>query len=76
MNNETARAYAEVLQILEHLPKEDYDKIPGPIINKMLQNYDETYNFEYNLAEPYEKQAVSLEARQILAEFQRRFWKD
>ena len=75
MENNINRAYTEVLKILEQIPKKDYDKIPSSVINEMLQNYDEKYEFEYNLAVPYSEQDISEEARQILKEFQTRFWK-
>lgn len=75
MENNINRAYTEVLKILEQIPKKDYDKIPSPVINEMLQNFDEKYEFEYNLAVPYAEQDISEEARQILKEFQTRFWK-
>lgn len=71
-----AQAYAEVLEIIKYLPLEEKEKIPKKVLNKLMGEADENSTFVYNLGVPFEKQAISDEAKQILADFSRRYWHD
>ncbi len=48
MNEKYAKAYVEVLEILNHLPKEEYSKIPKERIEYFNQYKDMQYNFRIN----------------------------
>lgn len=66
-------AYAEVLEILNYVPEENYKKIPGNFITFMEENADENSSFVYNLALPFNKQNVNDDAKDILALIYRLF---
>jgi len=59
-------AYAEVLEVLNHIALEEYKKIPKPYITFMEENRDENCAFVYNIALPFEKQNISDTAKDIL----------
>lgn len=49
MNIDTyERSYVEVLEILKHIPKTEYEKIPKEQIDFFNNNCDKTYNFVYD----------------------------
>ena len=74
--NKYSQAYAEVLEVIKYLPLEEKEKIPKKVLNKLMGEADENSTFVYNLGVPFEKQAISDEAKQILADFSRRYWHD
>ena len=47
INVEYANAYAEVLEILKYVSKEEYDKIPHSKIELFETNKNENYVFKY-----------------------------
>lgn len=48
MNNSYASSYVEVLEILKHIPDNEYKKIPEEKIKFYEKNKDKDYNFIYN----------------------------
>lgn len=52
MNDTYACSYVEVLEILKHIPKEDYDKIPKEKIEFYEKNMDKNYVYIYDSVEP------------------------
>lgn len=60
------KAYAEVIEVLNYIPLEDYKKIPKKYIEYMEENSDENSSFVYNIALPFEKQNISDTAKDIL----------
>ena len=61
-----AKAYKEVLVILEHLPKEEYRKIPTEEIRFYQENCDKEYEFELQKEIPLEKQDILKKTNAIL----------
>lgn len=47
MENTYACSYVEVLEILKHIPKTEYEKIPKEKIEFYENNKSKTYSFEY-----------------------------
>lgn len=47
MENTYACSYVEVLEILKHIPKREYEKIPKEKIEFYENNKSKTYSFEY-----------------------------
>ena len=45
VNVEYANAYSEVLEVLNHIPKSDYDKIPNNMIEVFTRNNNKEYEF-------------------------------
>lgn len=74
MEKSYTNAYCEVLEVLKYIPKEDYDKVPTKMIQLMEANYDQTNQFTYNVAIPFDKQEISEEAKLILAVLYRNCW--
>ena len=52
MNNTYSCSYVEVLEILKHIPKEDYIKIPEEKIEFYKNNMDKNYIYIYNQIMP------------------------
>lgn len=52
MNNTYSLSYVEVLEILKHIPKEDYEKIPKEKIEFYENNKDKNYVYIYNPVNP------------------------
>lgn len=48
MNNSYANSYVEVLEILKHIPDNEYKKIPEEKIRFYEKNKNKDYNFIYN----------------------------
>lgn len=59
-------ACSEVSVILNHLNKEDYNKIPKDIIEVIEENKDENYNFEIDNEKELREQKLSIKTRAIL----------
>lgn len=75
-NIEYAIAYSEVLQILEHIPREDYNKIPKYKIQMFEKNANKEYKykFKYNPNMTLDEQNVSKRAKAIIAILFRDYW--
>ena len=65
-NKKYARAYTEVIEIISHFPKEEYEKIPAEKIEFYKKNMDKDYNFKINPSEDLDKQNISREANAII----------
>ena len=65
-NKKYARAYTEVIEIISHFPKEEYEKIPAEKIEFYKENMDQDYNFKINPFEDLDKQNISREANAII----------
>ena len=66
--------YNEVIEILNYIPKEDFNKIPTDIINMFKAYMNPNYHFKYDANKTLEEQNVSKEARTIIAIFFRDYW--
>lgn len=67
-------AYTEVLEILNHVKIEDYNKIPKDVIDAMQVNSNIYYNFKYNKNIEFSEQKISEDAKYILAILFERYW--
>lgn len=66
MTNIYAKAYTEVLEILNHFSKEEYSKIPQEKIDFYKNNMDKEYNYKIIPEKDLSKQYISKEANAIL----------
>lgn len=66
LDNIYKRAYTEVIEVLNNLSKEEYEKIPKSRIEYYKKNMDKTYEFKINSRIPIEHQKLSKEANAIL----------
>ena len=65
-NNEYAKAYKEVLEIIKFFPEEEYVKIPKDKIDFFKENMDESYEFTIDPKIELSKQNISEEANAII----------
>lgn len=66
LDDKYKRAYTEVIEVLNNLSKEEYEKIPKNRIEYYKKNMDRTYEFKINPSIPIENQKLSKEASAIL----------
>ena len=74
MENNFQKAYTEVLVILNHMSKEDINKIPQNVINGFELNKDKNHHFEINSEKPLEEQDILEETKDILSVLFRDYW--
>ncbi|MBR1884493.1 MAG: hypothetical protein IJ809_06170 [Clostridia bacterium] len=67
-------AYSEVLEILRHVPKEEYEKISKDKLDFYEKNKKQGYNFKYDVNKTLDEQGVSKIAKVIIATLYRDFW--
>ena len=65
MDKQYARAYTEVLEILNHIPEDEYERIPKTEIQFYENNCDKNYKYDYNNELKVEEQTISKEANTI-----------
>ena len=66
INNNYAKAYKEVLEIIKYFPEEEYNKIPKEKIQFFKENMDRDYNFTINPLQDLAEQNISKEANAII----------
>ena len=66
MNDNYSKAYAEVIEIIKYLPKEEYEKIPKEKIEFYKENCDKDYNFKFDISKPIEEQKFLRETNAII----------
>ena len=74
VDNKYAVAYSEVLEILKHIPIEDYNKIPKTKIELFETNADNEYTFNYDPSKTLEEQNVSNITKGIIILLFRDYW--
>lgn len=74
IENEYANAYSEVLEILKHISKEDYEKIPNSKIEVFKSNQNKNYIFKYDPNKTLDEQNVSKITKAIIALLFRDYW--
>ena len=74
VNLEYANAYSEVLEILKHIPIEDYNKIPKTKIELFETNANNEYTFNYDPSKTLEEQNVSNITKGIIILLFRDYW--
>ena len=74
MENNFQKAYTEVLVILNHVSKEDINKIPQNVINGFELNKDKNHHFEIDFEMPLEEQDILEETKDILSVLFRDYW--
>ena len=74
VDNKYAAAYTEVLEILKHIPIEDYNKIPKNEIELLEAYADNNYTFNYDTSKTLEEQNVSDITKAIIILLFRDYW--
>lgn len=74
MNNKYAKAYTEVVELLNALPIDEFNQIPSEEIEFYKENMDKDYNFLIDSGVDLSKQNISFEANSIIIDiFQKYF---
>ena len=68
------KSCTEVLEILKHISRQDYNKIPSEIIEVLEEDKDSQYNFSYDVNKTLDEQNVSKQAKTIIGIFFRDYW--
>lgn len=74
MENNYAKAYKEVVEILNNVPQESIDKIPKDMIEMFKYNMDTNYDFKIDTTKSFEKQVLLDETKAILANIFKDYW--
>ena len=69
-----AKAYKEVLIVLDNLIKEDYDKIPKEYIEFLTNNCNKDYEFKYDNSKTFEEQSLLDDTKYILFGLFEKIW--
>lgn len=74
VDSKYAIAYSEVLEILKHIPVEDYNKIPDTKIELFKTNSNHNYKFNYDPNKTLDEQEVSNIAKGIIILLFKNYW--
>lgn len=66
MEKKYAKAYTEVLEILKHIPEDEYERIPKTEIQFYENNCDKNYKFIYDESLNVKDQTISREANAVI----------
>ena len=66
MNNKYAKAYTEVVELLNALPIDEFNQIPSEEIEFYKENMDKDYNFSIDSGVDLSIQNISFEANSII----------
>ena len=61
-----AKTYSEVIEVINNLKEEDYNKIPKEYIDYFNKNSEKNYKFRYDSLKSFSEQPISNEAKSIL----------
>ncbi len=74
VNNKYGIAYSEILEILKHIPIEDYNKIPKSEIELFKAYADDNYTFTYDSTKTLAEQNVSDITKGLIILLFRDYW--
>lgn len=74
MEDNYSKAYKEVIEILNFVPKESVDKIPQTMIDTFKAKMDKDYNFTVDINKSFEEQELLDETKAIFANIFRDYW--
>lgn len=74
MEDNYPKAYKEVIEILNYVPKESVDKIPQTIIDTFKTKMDKEYDFTVDVNKSFEEQDILEETKAIFANIFRDYW--
>ena len=74
MENKYLKAYKEVIEILNFVPKESVDKIPQKMIDTFKSKMDNDYEFKIDINKSFEEQNLLDETKAIFANIFRDYW--
>ena len=74
MEDNYPKAYKEVMEILNFVPKESVEKIPRTMIDTFEAKMDKDYDFKVDINKSFEEQNLLEETKAIFANIFRDYW--
>ena len=74
MEDNYAKAYKEIIEILKYIPEESVNKIPREMIELIKTKQLVTYDFKIDTEKTFEEQELLEETKAILANIFRDYW--
>lgn len=74
MEDNYPKAYKEVIEILNYVPKESVDKIPQTMLDTFKTKMDKEYDFTVDVNKSFEEQDILEETKAIFANIFRDYW--
>lgn len=74
MEDNYAKAYKEIIEILKYVPEESVNKIPKEMRDMFEAEQLKTYDFQVDTEKPFEEQEILEETKAILANIFRDYW--
>lgn len=74
MEDNYAKAYKEIVEILKYVPEENVNKIPKEMRDMFEAEQLKTYNFQIDTEKPFEEQELLEETKAILDNIFRDYW--
>lgn len=74
MEDNYSKAYKEVIEVLNFVPKESVHKIPQTMINTFKAKMDKNYDFKVDINKSFEEQELLEETKAIFANIFRDYW--
>lgn len=74
MEDNYAKAYKEIIEILKYIPEESVNKIPTEMIEMFKTEQLVTYDFKIDTEKTFEEQELLEETKAILANIFRDYW--
>lgn len=74
MEDNYAKAYKEIIEILKYIPEESVNKIPREMIEMFKTKQLVTYDFKIDTEKTFEEQELLEETKAILANIFRDYW--
>ena len=71
-----AKAYTEILKIIEYLPDSEYQKIPQKLIDQFQEKSDKEYVFEIQSEDDFENKKLLKETEYIMYALYRNYLSD
>lgn len=68
------KAYKEVIEVLNYVPKESIDKLPQTMIDTFKSKMDKDYDFKIDINKSFEEQNLLEETKAIFANIFRDYW--
>ena len=74
MEDNYPKAYKEVIEILNYVPKESIDKIPETMLEVFRTKMDKNWDFKVDINKSFEEQELLDETKAIFANIFRDYW--
>lgn len=74
MEDNYPKAYTEVIEVLNYVPRESVNKIPSSVLETLGAKCDKNYDFKIDTSKSFEEQELLEETKAILTNIFRDYW--